>query len=242
MKKCCKCKQTKYFPEFSKNKRYKDGYHDTCKQCRIEYNQNNKDKVKEYYNKTIDKQLEYGKEWRDKNKPYTQEYSKKHYKENKKAKKEYHKQYLLIGDNKQKHQDKIKEWFKNNPNYSKEYVSERYKNDINFKLKSNLRSRFFNSIKNESKISSVLKLLGCTIKELKQYLEKQFKPEMNWENWGEIWELDHIISCCSFNLNKFEEQKKCFHYTNLQPLFKTTKIAESFGYINEVGNRDKKKN
>ena len=37
------------------------------------------------------------------------------------------------------------------------------------------------------------------------------------------------------------EQQLCFHYTNTQPLFKTTKIAESFGYVNYVGNRDKSK-
>jgi hypothetical protein len=41
---------------------------------------------------------------------------------------------------------------------------------------------------------------------------------MNWENQGE-WHIDHILPCASFDLTKEEEQRKCFHYTNLQPLW-----------------------
>mgnify|MGYP003522388959 CR=1 FL=1 len=81
--------------------------------------------------------------------------------------------------------------------------------------------------------------LGCSLIELKIYLEELFKPEMNWSNHGEIWEIDHIKPISSFDLNIIEEQRKCFYFSNLQPLFKTTEIAESFGYLNEIGNRDK---
>jgi hypothetical protein len=62
---------------------------------------------------------------------------------------------------------------------------------------------------------------------------------MNWDNHGKIWEIDHIKGCINFDLSDIEQQKQCFHYTNTQPLFKTTKIAESFGYNNITGNRDK---
>ena len=79
------------------------------------------------------------------------------------------------------------------------------------------------------------------IKEVRIYLEQQFKPEMNWENWGKVWELDHKKGCCNFDLTKLEEQKICFHFSNLQPLFKTTQIAKNFGYFNEIGNRNKSK-
>ena len=112
---------------------------------------------------------------------------------------------------------------------------------MNYKISRNIRSRFWGALKNNSKSSSIIKLLGCNIKTLKIKLEQQFKPEMNWENHGEVWEIDHIIPCVSFDLKKLEEQKKCFHYSNLQPLFKTTKIAEKFGYYKEIGNRNKNK-
>jgi hypothetical protein len=53
---------------------------------------------------------------------------------------------------------------------------------------------------------------------------------MNWSNHGIIWEIDHIKPCASFDLTKLEEQKKCFHHTNLQPLFKIDNRKKSNKY------------
>lgn len=75
--------------------------------------------------------------------------------------------------------------------------------------------------------------------ECKQCIEQQFKPEMNWDNHGEMWEIDHIKPCSIFDLTDFKQQEICFHYSNTQPLFKTTAIAELFGYTNEIGNKNK---
>ena len=126
-------------------------------------------------------------------------------------------------------------------NEASNYRKIKWKNDPKYRLRVMLRSRFHFELKksNISKQNKILTLLGCTIEEFKRYIEKQFKLEMNWENHGFVWELDHIKSCSSFNLTKLEEQQRCFHFTNMQPLFKTTAIAESFGYLNEIGNREK---
>lgn len=51
---------------------------------------------------------------------------------------------------------------------------------------------------------------------------------MTWDNWNfKGWHIDHIIPCSSFNLNNLEEQKKCFHYTNLQPLWWWENLSKS---------------
>lgn len=60
-------------------------------------------------------------------------------------------------------------------------------------------------------------LLGCSAKELRRHLESQFKPWMNWGNYGR-WHIDHIQPCASFDLTDPKQQEICFHYTNLQPL------------------------
>jgi len=92
------------------------------------------------------------------------------------------------------------------------------KNDINFKLTCYLRRRIWVALKGICKSSTTVNLIGCSINELKLYLEKKFKLGMSWSNYGK-WHIDHIRPCISFNLSKSSEQKKCFNYTNLQPLW-----------------------
>lgn len=54
---------------------------------------------------------------------------------------------------------------------------------------------------------------------------------MSWENRGNFgWHVDHIKPCASFDLTKPEEQAKCFHYTNLQPLWARENIAKGDKY------------
>ena len=57
---------------------------------------------------------------------------------------------------------------------------------------------------------------------------------MTWDNYGGYWHIDHIIPCCRFDLTKEEEQLKCFHYTNLQPLFAVTQIIDGIEYIGNI--------
>lgn len=100
----------------------------------------------------------------------------------------------------------------------------RYKTDPAFRVGANVRSRIINAIKRADTVKSnkTLKLVGCTAKELKTYLEAKFTKGMTWDNYGkgnDKWNIDHIKPCSSFDLTNEEEQKKCFHYTNLQPLW-----------------------
>jgi hypothetical protein len=41
---------------------------------------------------------------------------------------------------------------------------------------------------------------------------------MSWENYGKVWEIDHIMPCAIFDLTKADHQKRCFHFSNTQPL------------------------
>jgi len=110
-------------------------------------------------------------------------------------------------DNKENHLAKHREWQKN-----------KLLNDSNFKLKRNLRKRIWEALKNNIKSDSTMKLLGCSIEEFKKYIEKKFEDGMNWDNYG-VWHIDHIIACANFDLSDPEQQRICFHYTNLQPMW-----------------------
>jgi hypothetical protein len=106
-----------------------------------------------------------------------------------------------------------------------EYVRNRRKTDINFKIASNLKTRVWYALKGNPKLSTTMNLVGCSINQLKQHLEKKFIKGMSFSNYGK-WHIDHIKPCASFDLSKSKEQRKCFHYTNLQPLWAKDNLSK----------------
>ena len=94
------------------------------------------------------------------------------------------------------------------------------KSNVGFRIRTNLCRRINHSLTKGFKSAKTLELLGCSVEELKAHLESKFKDGMTWDNYGiKGWHIDHIIPCSAFNLTDPEQQKKCFHYTNLQPLW-----------------------
>lgn len=100
----------------------------------------------------------------------------------------------------------------------RERQKERQKTDIQFKLKTNLRTRLWHALKGNTKSASTLELLGCSIADLKMRLATMFEQGMSWDNYGE-WHIDHIIPIDSFDLIDPAQQRECFHFSNLQPLW-----------------------
>lgn len=231
MKRCNTCNIEKEYMFFAKNKSIGDGYNRRCKECVREYNLINREKIRSKCNEYYNNNKEKNKEYRNKNKERIKQYDKKYNVENKSTKRTADLKW------KKKNRDKVNKILQ-------KYNLTRYHNDPEFRLVKTLRHRINKAIKQKHTVKkqSTLILLGCSVQECRQYLESQFKEGMSWSNHGTIWEIDHIVPCSKFDLTKLEEQQKCFHYTNLQPLFKTTTIAESFGYYNELGNRNKYNN
>jgi hypothetical protein len=102
--------------------------------------------------------------------------------------------------------------------------------DPNKKLRHYIRCRIGDLLKGQIKSSeSTLKLLGCSIEECWIHLESKFQPGMTRDNYGK-WHVDHIRPCSSFDLTDPEQQKICFHYTNLQPLWAIDNIKKGAKY------------
>ena len=94
------------------------------------------------------------------------------------------------------------------------------KNNLHEQLKKTIRCRVNDALTDRATSYSVVKNLGCSIKELKTYLEDKFTKGMTWDNRGYYgWHIDHIKPLSSFDLTNPEELKKACHYTNLQPLW-----------------------
>lgn len=117
-------------------------------------------------------------------------------------------------------------WNGLNRNRLAKYARTRRKEDPQFRLVGALRCRIRLALKGVGKSAHTMELLGCPIRELRVRLEKQFRPGMTWENYGPVWHVDHIKPCISFDLTNPGEQRRCFHFTNLQPLFARDNLAK----------------
>lgn len=135
-------------------------------------------------------------------------------KENKEKRAKISRKYYL------KHKDEIRI-------YHREYMRSR---PLEVRLKMNYRGRIWKALNRGDRSYRTIELLGCSIERLKKHLEKQFKPNMEWENYGE-WHIDHIKPCVKFDLTKEEEIKKCFNYKNLQPLWKYENQSKGYKYL-----------
>ena len=203
MKTCCTCKQLKNLIGFGKNKSTKDGYTKQCKFCINEYYRNNKLKFSIR-----------AKTYRYPRKEETKIKRAEYFKTHKKEKAEYDLEY------RKKNKTKFSE--------AKKRYAERNKNNPQFKLKRNLRRRIHHILKGCSKSQHSIDLLGCEINFYIKYLESKFQEGMNWDNYGMYgWHVDHIIPCSSFDLTDIEQQKRCFNYSNTQPLWWIDNLKKS---------------
>lgn len=98
--------------------------------------------------------------------------------------------------------------------------------DISYRLQKSLRGRIRVAIKTKKAGKGTMELTGCTIDELRSHLENQFKPGMNWGNYGE-WHIDHKIPISWFNMESDNCIKAACNYKNLQPMWAKDNIQKS---------------
>lgn len=229
LKRCSHCKLEKTVQDFCRNKRNDDGLNRKCRSCTKE----DKRKIREHCR-------EYRRKWYAKNKVHVKKYNQEYKEKNKEAIRAWVRSLPVEhrrrwgNKDKKRIRDKERRRLPENKIKRAKYCSDKYKNDIQYRLTKIVRARIRSKIKKQWKSTSSAILLGCTIKFFKQYPENKFLPTMTWENYGVVWHLDHIIPCASFDLSDPVQQKKCFHYTNYQPLFATTRIIDGITYIGNL--------
>lgn len=102
----------------------------------------------------------------------------------------------------------------------KQALAVKHRKNPKVRILSNLRRRVLFVLHGHQKSDHTLNLIGCSREQLVKHIESKFQDGMTWDNYGKWgWNIDHIIPCKLFDLSKPSEQRKCFHYTNLQPLW-----------------------
>ena len=222
MEKTCRgCGETKLLGEYHKKKSGKYGRCVKCKLCKKAY-------MKAYNQSAARKAIKKAYDQSEKRKAYMKAYNKRYsqteagkatkkaYRESEKGKateKAYMKAY---------NQSEAGKAYKKR--YMKAYIKNRCQTDPVFKLRCRLRSGFCDWIKGNTKTCRTEQYVGCTYKELLDHLESQFEEGMTWENHGE-WQIDHFKAQSRFDPTIEEEAFKCWHYTNLQPLWAEINIS-----------------
>lgn len=181
---------------------------EVIKKCHKEYELRNKDKRRLYYLKNKKRIIESGKKTYQDNKELILSKRKSYYIDNK---------FNIISQHKQ-------------------YINRKYKNDPILNITMRCRSRLYRMLADNGQYKQfkTFDLIGCTPQQLKDYLELKFIDNMSWDNRSE-WHIDHIRPCISFDLTKLEEQRKCFHYSNLQPLWAEDNLKKHTKEVNNNG-------
>lgn len=113
---------------------------------------------------------------------------------------------------------------------AREYAKNRYQSSISYRLMVNMRNRLHAALEGRAKSGRTMELIGCKHEELIAHLESKFSEGMSWSNYGwgiGKWVVDHIIPCAKFDLSAPDQQKRCFHFLNLQPLWWDENLLKS---------------
>ncbi len=205
---CSKCKQEKQDNQFFTDKRHKTGRYSQCKECWS-------DSQKIWRINNLEKAKASCEKWED---------------SHKEQRKEQHQLYYLV--NKENILEKNKLWSKNNPEKAKALSkkhSAKHRSSLKGHLNDCMSSNIYIALKGNKGGRRWEDLVGYTVDQLKQHLERRFRVGMSWDNYGTYWEIDHHVPVVVFNYEHPEDIdfRLCWSLKNLQPLEKTKNRRKS---------------
>jgi ribosomal protein L20 len=185
-----------------------------AKRQRKEWCERNPDKVGKWEKEHPEEVKAIKKKWMDNNPGKRKEVTARYRKANREKSKTYGRAYMARKrkEDPEGEKAKLKAWRQGNLNFK---VSKALRGRVNCAIRKALGS-------NGKKCDHTMTLVGCTVKEVIVHIERQFRIGMTWDNWGNkegFWNIDHIRPCASFDLRDHVQQRQCFHWTNIQPLW-----------------------
>jgi hypothetical protein len=125
------------------------------------------------------------------------------------------------------------------------YLRNKYSEDLMFKMQTLYRNRIRDCIKTNYVPKNTSfdygSLLGCPWEIVIGWLEFNMTDEMNWDNYGTYWHIDHVLPVSSFDFSKEADRQRCFNWTNLMPLECIENIKKSNKISHEMVSHAKKR-
>ena len=240
--------------EIKKRNEYRKSHKLYFKNYGKAYREVNKGKIKLQRRKWEKENAEYLKkyhqEYYQKHQEYLINQNKRYYQENLEEKKAYARNYASLNKevfllrakedykkNRTKKLAQAKDYGKNHRKQINERARLRRKNDIKFRLDERMGGAIYEALKKRKMGRRWKDLVEFNIEDLVIHLETQFKPWMNWDNYGNrkdrrTWWIDHIKPISLFDYSSPEdlEFKECWALKNLQPLEKIANLRKSNHY------------
>jgi len=216
-------------------KEYQQKYQKQWKEKHInyskEYYKKNKEKLntqmKELRKNNNEKYDQTEKAWRDKNKEKIKQTNKEYYLKNKDN---------INKNRKIKNKGVYWQTYEHRKEYLKKWQTQKRQKDLLYRLNSNISRRIRKDLKrfNLTKKESTQKMLPYSMQELKEHIEKQFTSEMNWNNMGEFWEIDHStpIAWCQNE----KDMLNLWALSNLRPLLKQENREKQDLFSGDINN------
>lgn len=100
--------------------------------------------------------------------------------------------------------------------------------DPDFRMMERMRSMVWRVLKftGKKKHTRTTKLLGYSQHDLVEHLEKQFTKKMTWGNYGDYWQIDHIVPVAKMIRDGVTDPAVVNALTNLMPLEKKENLIK----------------
>jgi hypothetical protein len=193
-KTCSVCKEEKEISAFYKDKKAKDGAAHRCKDCTNVH-------FKAWAEKNPEK-------YKEKQRKSLQKFKKNNIEKVRQAGREHYHKHKNDPEYKDKRKKTAARFFEKTNKIPK------------YKIQRSIKRGIYESIKAKKANRHWEELVDYSISELMTYLESKFDSNMNWDNYGSYWHIDHIKPQSWFDINSPEDQafKECWALSNLQPL------------------------
>lgn len=138
---------------------------------------------------------------------------------------EYDRKYNDL--NREKHNEQSKEYYNKNKDVIYMRHKQKTEQDISYKINCNVHKCINHVLTDRYNTTLYFKYLRYNAKQLRQHLESQFTPEMSWDNYGLVWEIDHVIPKNQFQFESYDDLqfKQCWSLSNIRPILKSDNRA-----------------
>ena len=174
-----------------------------CKRCNIEIDAGNPQAPFKFCATCkVQNQRDRCKAYKAANRKHVAEYNKVYKKENKGEISTYNSKYFS------EHKEEI---------YTRRNVY--INNDVNRRKMFNLRGKTARIFKGKiHDRDNIYNYIGCTHDFFVEWIRSQLTGDQSLYNHGIDWHLDHCLPCSKFDASDDQEIKKCFHWSNVQPV------------------------